>query len=70
MVLEGIDYLCVRIGSCEHGNENLGSKNCGKFRISWESAASKEGLCSVAVVIFFVSKRTFMDVQRKKEYPC
>ena len=67
--MEGVDSIYLRIGYCEHGNENLGSKNCGKFRISWESIASKERLFSMAVVTFFVSKHIFMDVHTKKDIP-
>jgi hypothetical protein len=50
MGLEGLDSIYLRIGSCEHGNKNLGSKICGKFLISWEE---EEELYSVAVVIFW-----------------
>jgi len=36
MGLEGVDSIYLTIDPCEQDNENLGSKNCRKFVISWE----------------------------------
>jgi hypothetical protein len=43
------------VGSCEHGNEPLGSIECGVF-IDWLSLllASQEGLCSMELVLTYI----------------